>query len=104
MERGKRANRYAIAGQPVDRETLARFAGRENGFAVPAWNEKMRVSVEMHWLAVATRSSFSPFTLLQFSCTNAVPGSNGTVLPGTVYGGQLAMKWPVARVPRRVDG
>jgi len=36
MESGKRANRYAIAGQPVDRETVARYAGRENGFAVPA--------------------------------------------------------------------
>jgi len=46
----------------------------------------------MHWLAVATRTHFSPFTLLQASCTNAGPGSNGTVLPGTVYGGHHAMK------------
>ena len=92
MERGKRANRYAIAGQPLDRETVARYAGRENGFAVPAWNEKMRVSVEMNQFAFATRSSFSPFTLLQVSCINTAPGSNGTVLPGTVNGGHHAMK------------
>ncbi len=92
MESGKRANRYAIAGQPVDRETVARYAGRENGFAVPAWNKKMRVSVEMHWLAVATRTHFPPLTLLQVSCINAGPGSNGTVFPGTVNGGHHAMK------------
>ena len=92
MESGKRANRYAIAGQPVDRETVARYAGRENGFAVPAWNEKMRVSVEMNYNAVATRTHFPPFTLLQASCTNAGPGSNGTVLPGTVNGCHYAMK------------
>ena len=71
---------------------MARIAGRENGFAVPAWNEKKRVSVEMNHNAVATRSSFSPFTLLQVSCINAGPGSNGTVFPGTVYGGHHAMK------------
>ncbi len=88
----KRANRFAIAGQTVDRETVARFAGRVNGFAVPVRTEKKRVSVEMNHNAVATRSSFSPFTLLQVICINAGPGSNGTGLPGTVYGGHYAMK------------
>ncbi len=38
----KRANRFAIAGQTVDRETVARFAGRVNGFAVPVRTEKKR--------------------------------------------------------------
>ena len=71
---------------------MARIAGRENGFSVPAWNEKKRVSVEMNHNAVATRSHFPPFTLLQVICINAGPGSNGTVLPGTVYGGHYAMK------------
>ena len=46
----------------------------------------------MNQFAVATRTHFSLFTLLQVSCTNAAPGSNGTVLPGTVNGGHHAMK------------
>ena len=75
--REKRERRAAFAGKAGTRETVAAGAYRVNGFAVPAWNEKSRVRVEMHHLAVTTRTRFARFTLLQVVCIYSGPGFPG---------------------------
>jgi len=98
---GKRGRRAAIAGKAGPGNGGPRGACRAIAFAVPAWTEKTRVVVEMNRNAFPV-SRFPRFPLFLVAAVLAGPRLR---FPGTVLSAcQLAMQWPVARVPRTALG